>query len=118
MVGYTETIRQDLADDNIGASVLCPGWVRTNIHKASQNRPSAAGDNSASADMHTHSTIAAAVESGIDPDVIGDWAVDCIRARRFYIFTHPEMAPAIDARIDMIKADYAACAADFRFRHA
>ncbi len=93
VVGYTETIRQELADDGIGASVLCPGWVRTNIHKASLKRPSAAGNETPSVDMVAFSQVAAEVESGIDPDVVGDWVVECIRARRFYICTHPEMAP-------------------------
>ncbi|MEX3011275.1 SDR family NAD(P)-dependent oxidoreductase [Hoeflea sp. TYP-13] len=118
VVGYSETMRQELADDGIGVSVLCPGWVRTNIHKASLKRPSAADYESTSTDALTYSQAAAAVESGIDPDIVGDWVVDCIRAERFYIFTHPEMLPAIDARADMIKADYAACAADFRFKYA
>ena len=115
VVGYSESIRQELAEDGIGVSVLCPGWVRTGIHKASQNRPSAAGRQTASLAGPVHAEAVAAVESGIDPDIVGDWVADCIEARRFYIFTHPEMAPAIDARADMIKADYAACAADFRF---
>ena len=116
VVGYSETIRQELADEGIGVSVLCPGWVRTDIHKSPARRPSASGRRADAADVAALSEAAAAVLSGLDPDIVGDWVADSITARRFYIFTDPAMAVAIDARADMIKADYAACAADPRFR--
>ena len=39
VVGYSESIRQELAPQGIGVSVLCPGWVRTAINETSQGRP-------------------------------------------------------------------------------
>jgi NAD(P)-dependent dehydrogenase (short-subunit alcohol dehydrogenase family) len=39
IVGISETIRPELAQENIGVTVLCPGPVRTNIHELRQNRP-------------------------------------------------------------------------------
>ena len=39
VVGYSESLREDLARDNIGVSVLCPAWVRTHIYKSSLGSP-------------------------------------------------------------------------------
>ena len=37
--GLTSSLRYDLAPHNIGVSVLCPGFVRSNIHEAVLARP-------------------------------------------------------------------------------
>jgi short-subunit dehydrogenase len=39
VVTLSEAIRAELAQENIGVSVLCPGPVRTNIHELGKNRP-------------------------------------------------------------------------------
>jgi NAD(P)-dependent dehydrogenase (short-subunit alcohol dehydrogenase family) len=39
VVSLSECIRAELAQENIGVTVLCPGPVRTNIHEISRNRP-------------------------------------------------------------------------------
>lgn len=108
VVGLSETLRQDLAQDGIGVSVLCPGWVRTDIHNTARGRPSACLGGADSAPF------VAEVESGIDPDLVGDWTVEGIRAGRFYIFTHPQMASFVEARYNALMRDYAACIADPR----
>jgi len=41
VVGYTETLAQELSQVNIGVSVLCPTWVKSNIHNTAGKRPSA-----------------------------------------------------------------------------
>lgn len=110
VVGYSESLKDDLARDNIGVSVLCPAWVRTNIYKSSLNSPSAkAGEGD-----RDFSAMKDVVESGIAPDLVGEWTVDSVEAGRFYIFTHPSMMAYIDARHEQIRADYDACAADVR----
>lgn len=43
VVTLSEGIRDELARENIGVSVLCPGPVRTNIHELSKNRPARFG---------------------------------------------------------------------------
>jgi NAD(P)-dependent dehydrogenase (short-subunit alcohol dehydrogenase family) len=117
VVGYSETIRQELAEDNIGVSVLCPAWVKTNIHLASLGAPSredSVPDPDApisdAAKMFFNE-----VENGLDPNLVGDWVVDSIKANRGWIFTHPDMMPIIDVRAGWIKADYQACVDDPRF---
>lgn len=120
VVGYSESIRADLAADNIGVSVLCPAWVRTDIHNAGVNKPSltnrAAADESSSNEPEAGiADIAAVIESGIAPDDLAQWVLECMLDKRFYIFSHPSMTQHLDARAALIKADYEAIVNDGRF---
>lgn len=111
VVGYTEALKDDLARHNIGASVLCPAWVRTSIYKSHLNSPT---EKANASDDAGFSVMKDVVESGIAPELVGDWTVECVEAGRFYIFTHPSMEQYIGMRHEQIRADYAACAADER----
>lgn len=120
VVGYSESIRADLAADNIGVSVLCPAWVRTDIHNAGVNKPSltniATADESSSNEPEAGiADIAAVIESGIAPDDLAQWVLECMLAKRFYIFSHPSMTQHLDARAALIKADYEAIVRNRRF---
>lgn len=111
VVGYSEALREDLARDNIGVSVLCPAWVRTHIYKSHLNSPTARAE---SGDGSDFSVMKDVVESGLEPGLVADWTVECVEADRFYVFTHPSMLAYIDARHEQIRADYSACASDQR----
>ena len=120
VVGYSESIRADFAADNIGVSVLCPAWVRTDIHNAGVNKPSltngATADESSSNEPETGiADIAAVIESGIAPDDLAQWVLECMLDKRFYIFSHPSMTQHLDARAALIKADYEAIVRNRRF---
>jgi NAD(P)-dependent dehydrogenase (short-subunit alcohol dehydrogenase family) len=114
VVGYSEALKADLATDNIGVSVLCPAWVQTEIYKSFINSPTRQGEKAEELEGPDFEAMKDIVQSGIAPDLVGEWTVDSVEADRFYIFTHPSMAAYIDARHQQIKADYAACAADPR----
>ena len=43
VVALSEVLREELAPEGIGVSVLCPGGVRTRIHEAGRNRPEVLG---------------------------------------------------------------------------
>ncbi len=111
VVGYTEALKGDLARHNIGVSVLCPAWVRTSIYKSHLNSPT---EKANASDDAGFSVMKDVVESGIAPQLVGDWTVECVEAGRFYIFTHPSMEQYIGMRHEQIRTDYAACAADER----
>lgn len=106
VVGLSESQRIELEPHNIGVSVLCPGFVRTNIHNAHLNRPSGETYD----DPEGLAAMTAFVENGMSPQTVGGLVVDAIRDNRLYIFTDPGMGAAIDVRRDIIQADYAACA--------
>ena len=116
VVGYSETLRGQLAEDNIGCSVLCPGWVDTDIYKSGFRAPSSTeADVKAAMQTPQFQEIEAVIKSGLSPDLVGEWTADSILAGRMYIFTHPEMKPAIEARVSGLLADYQACVDDPRF---
>lgn len=116
VVGYSETIRAELAKHNIGCSVLCPAWVATDIHKSGFNAPSAAGvDVEAALQSPMFQKMDAVVKSGLSPDMVGEWTVECMLAKRMYIFTHPEFRGGVEQRLAELRADYQACADDPRF---
>jgi len=112
VVGYSEALRAELAGDNIGVSALCPGWVKTSIHKSVANRPSGGVD----LESDEHAAMSDVIDNGLPPETVGEWVADCVEANRLHIFTHEEMAPAIDMRYQMVKADYDAAIASPLFK--
>lgn len=114
VVGYSEALRPELSADDIGVSVLCPAWVKTDIHRSALTKPSGRGDE----DDPIFTNMAAVVGGGINPDDVAEWAVQCTEEGRFYIFTHPDFAAFVDQRHAQIKSDYAAAAAFAPFNAA
>lgn len=105
VVGYSEALKQELAPSNIGVSILCPAWVKTNIHRSAFDKPTGGSDES----DPRFKEMAAVIDAGIDPADVAEWTAQCVEADRLYIFTHPEFSGAIDYRHAMIRADYDAC---------
>lgn len=102
VVGLTESLRQDLAETNIGVSLLCPGWVNTNILESERNRPDQFGTEdehaNAAALEHTELMKTMATSTGIEPDEVARYVVDGIKKNQFYLFPHPELKASAVAR--------------------
>jgi NAD(P)-dependent dehydrogenase (short-subunit alcohol dehydrogenase family) len=111
VVALSETLAQELEEDGakVGVTVLCPGPVRSNIKASSRNRPAALAGG-ALADSDLENDPVAAQMRWIDPDAAGDVVVRAIRRGDLYAFTHPEMAPLVDARFKAIAEAFAAAA--------
>ena len=114
VVGISETMRADLAAQDIGVSVLCPGVVNTNIFTSERNRPEdMPGTNFAllaEADASLAEQSARLEElrnSALEPAVVGDMVLHAIRENEFYVFSHPEFKPMMDARQEEIASAYA-----------
>ena len=97
VVGYSESLRIELAPAGVGVTVLCPGLVTTPLRENSQKvKPS----NSVGAD------IAAAVAAlasegrpaGIDPAEVAATAIDAVEQNRLYAITHREYDSVIEER--------------------
>lgn len=98
VVAMTETMRGELAPHGVGASVLCPGFVATNIIA---NTARLSGE-------ETDYDGGVAPGSGMSPAEAGEIVARGIEADRLYILTHPEMWPMVEGRHDAIAADFAA----------
>lgn len=74
----------------VGVSVLCPGWVRTNIGSAERNRPAhlAGSGSPLDEDSPQASVMEGLLANGMDPAEVAAIVLDGIRADRFYLFTN------------------------------
>ena len=106
VVAISETLYHELAmaQAAIGVSVLCPGWVNTNIHRSTRNRPEALGGGEDAGDDPRAALLAGVLESGLAPTGVAEMVESAVREGRFYVFTHPEMMPAVAARSERVLA--------------
>jgi NAD(P)-dependent dehydrogenase (short-subunit alcohol dehydrogenase family) len=98
VVTISETIRGDLANENIGVSVLCPGPVRTNIHELSKNRPPQFGVGDAYRRAEEAGATRVPFPSMMEPEQVGALVLNAVRNNDFYIITHGEWRPHAAAR--------------------
>lgn len=104
VIALTESIRDDLARDGIGASVLCPGPIKSRIHELGRNRPErfqASQSFSAAAERLGRREVS---PLWMEPDEVGAMVLDAILADQLYIITHGEWRGAVQARHDAIMA--------------
>jgi NAD(P)-dependent dehydrogenase (short-subunit alcohol dehydrogenase family) len=105
VVALSEKLYYDLAMSGakVKASVLCPGWVRTRIMDGERNRPpELANDRERAPTPAEEKAVEAyrqACETGMPPEAVADLVFDAIREERFYILTHPDFAPFVQARM-------------------
>jgi NAD(P)-dependent dehydrogenase (short-subunit alcohol dehydrogenase family) len=98
------------AGEQVGVSVLCPGVIATNMCEAERNRP--AGVPSTAEDPLRQSILGRlrelVVEVGMDPAEVAEMVVGAIRARRFFVLTHPDEAfKALERRIEWMRTGVA-----------
>ena len=111
VVALSEGLRGELAQRGIGVSVLCPGFIRTNIMDSVRNLPERfdrpSDDRLAamrSSDMFKY--VQERVTHGIDPSYVGELVREGIENDWPYIFTDAEFEPMIDARFAAIKEGF------------
>ncbi|MEJ2131237.1 MAG: SDR family NAD(P)-dependent oxidoreductase [Gammaproteobacteria bacterium] len=108
VVGISETLVQELEPDGIGVSVLCPGFVATNIYDSQRNRPAALEnpDGKDKGFLGDPGFVEEVRSNAMDPSVVGEKVVEAVRENEFYIFTHPEFLPMVQTRIKNILSAY------------
>jgi NAD(P)-dependent dehydrogenase (short-subunit alcohol dehydrogenase family) len=104
VVAISESLHHEmnLAGGAIGVSVLCPGWVNTNIHSSERNRPAALGGSGAGVLDGRAEMLKQVLADGMAPADVADLVVGAIHDGRFYVLTHPDMTPAIESRMKAI----------------
>jgi len=111
VVALSEGLRPQLAARGIGVSVLCPGFIRTDIMNSNRNVPQRLAG--AVEQQATDGPLAAFVEmatqriaAGIDPLYVGELVREAIEDDWPYIFTDTEFEPLFDMRVAAIKAGF------------
>ncbi len=101
VVGLSESLFLELQmlHAKVGASVLCPAFVKTKIGESARNRPGSAPSVASGSDEFA-AMVRAFIEQGVSPESIADKVFEAIEADRFWILTHPEFDAAIRARVD------------------
>ncbi|MBS0472082.1 MAG: SDR family NAD(P)-dependent oxidoreductase [Proteobacteria bacterium] len=113
VVAMSEGWAAQLAPQNIGVSVLCPGFVKTRIHesgRARQDKYGGTGDVDPGVGA-TREEAASNVLNGIDPDIVGQRVLEAVRDGDLYIFTHPHFKDFVQARFGAIMAAFDKAAA-------
>ena len=111
VVALSEGLRPELAARGIGVSVLCPGFVRTQIMTSRRNEPprfERPSDQTLALVRSTpqYQMIGDRVARGIDPFYVGELVREGIENDWPYIFTDTEFEPFIEARFAAIKQGF------------
>jgi NAD(P)-dependent dehydrogenase (short-subunit alcohol dehydrogenase family) len=93
VTALTENLRIELAPHGVGVSLLCPGYVQTNL---------AANTTRIGGDIRQYS--AAMPSSDVTPADVGGMVIRGIEADAPYILTHGNAWPGIEKRMLAIKA--------------
>jgi NAD(P)-dependent dehydrogenase (short-subunit alcohol dehydrogenase family) len=102
VVAMSEGWREQLKDRKIGVSVLCPGFVNTNILASRRNRGADFGG--PGQDPADAGRILA--ERGIDPLVVGQRVLEAVKANEDYVLTHWDFREAVEKRHRRIRAAF------------
>jgi short-subunit dehydrogenase len=106
VVGISETLFHELAQagSNVGVSVLCPGYVATNIASSQRNRPGhLLREQRAGGDARVRNAgVAEGVASGMEPAHVADAVLRAIYDNQFWVVTHPELLAVVRERNDSL----------------
>jgi NAD(P)-dependent dehydrogenase (short-subunit alcohol dehydrogenase family) len=100
VVGISETLHGELAPFNIGVSVLCPSFVKTQLHTSHRNRPAEYG--AGEPDAFMTQMLATATE----PSEIAERVIRGIKRGDLYILPHTELKAGFQVRADGILAAF------------
>jgi len=109
VVNLSEILYHELVQMNakVKVSVLCPGWVNTQLFDSARNRPSEQKNLSPEA-QQTSSNLALeqsfhqAMQTGMSSEVVADHLFQGIKDEKFYILTHSQYKVAVKIRLEDI----------------
>ena len=105
VVGISEALAMELEPQGIGVSILCPGWVATRITESRRNWPKDYGEPQPPQGPIAEQ-IAELVRNGMAPADVAALVRKAVQANELYIFTHPDMRPPLEMRVDRFLAAY------------
>ncbi|MBO9671309.1 MAG: SDR family NAD(P)-dependent oxidoreductase [Sphingobium sp.] len=98
VITLTESIRDSMAQDNIGVTVLMPGPIKSRIHESGQNRPERFRQGSGFKENEEQLAQRVVADSWMEPTEVGDMIVDAIRNNTLYVSTHGNWKDNVEQR--------------------
>lgn len=94
VVGLSLSMRTELDQlgSSVGVSVLCPGFIATNITDSRRHRPAQLADEAPPPDVPRTT---AGVSARMTADEVAEQVLDAVLTGRFWILTHEEYRPVI-----------------------
>ncbi|MEM7467111.1 MAG: SDR family NAD(P)-dependent oxidoreductase [Pseudomonadota bacterium] len=102
VVALSECLYNDLAREQskVNVSVLCPGWINTNIADSDRNR--ANKPTLTPALTRSRNAFKQSISNGLAPAQVGEIVLNGVLNNRFYLYTHPEWNNVIEDRFEAI----------------
>ena len=101
IVGLSEALASDMEPFNIGVSVLCPAFVKTQMPFSGRNRPARYGGPMAQQRAADDPLVAGAL-AGKDPDLVGEYVARGIEENQLHILTDALERDLVEARMQKI----------------
>lgn len=104
VITLTESIRDSMAQDNIGVTVLMPGPIKSRIHESGQNRPERFRTGSGLQQAEEQLTQRVVSDTWMEPTEVGDMIVNAIRNNTLYVSTHGNWKETVEQRFQAMIA--------------
>ncbi len=98
VVGLSEALRNKLVRRGIGVSVLCPGYVATNIAENSASLGPTGRATRPANPAAKENRARASLAKGTPIDTVGEMVLAAMKARRLYIFTDDMISEFVERR--------------------
>jgi NAD(P)-dependent dehydrogenase (short-subunit alcohol dehydrogenase family) len=106
LIGLSESIRGELAEDGIGVSVFCPGPVQSNIRETGRTRPERYRRDTGLAEFERQLEERPNSPLWMDAVECGERVLAGVRRNDLYIFTHPEFRDGAAERFQAMLAAF------------
>ena len=111
VTGLMESLREEVEGQNIGVSVYCPGFVKSNLIESEKMRPADLMNEVAKPSTLPPSEAELAMmrkfmDVAMDPVAAGEQVLAGIRRNDLYILTHQEFEQAVRERMEALLASF------------
>lgn len=106
VLGMSEQLRGELAQDGIGVSAFCPGPVQSNIQMSGELRPDRYRNDSGLEKYEAGLRERPVSPHWMSMDEVGERVLKGLIADDLFIFTHPEFKAGLKARMEKMLASF------------
>ena len=103
VVGISESMRHELADTTVGVSLLCPGFVKTNLGASERNRPAHLANADTARRKPNRGLLDTVKLNFIEPETVAQSVVNAVRQNDFWIITDASLLALTLPRADELR---------------